>query len=240
MRTKNPVRLAARWAGAVRCALLLLGLAGCAAPPPEHGMRLQGMDPSFLDRIEQQRVPIPATPVELQADYAFPERSARHTFIWRPHMTEWRLRVMQPDYKQAGFRLRRPVKMPLQKRGMVLYFEVSPAESADTLAIGLVDCAERSQEQVAVLPIADRRIVRRIGDDAAAYSIPLQHFDGPTYRVCREGHLQPALHRHNWHAITGVHLVQLIPGPNTHSTITIKNLQIAPELWVRYLQVNPP
>jgi hypothetical protein len=212
--------------------VLLLTLAGCMRSAPSGTRSHRSLperpvtaapDRAAHERMQQKRVRIPETPVDLTGDYAMPPHSARQSFLWGPYDVEWRATFINHACEFIGFHLRRPLPVPDQRRGMYVYFELWPPELAHSLALGLRD--RPGEEAVGVVPIAHYRRFPWMHGERAVFVIPLEAFDEA-----------PATRSLDWNTITGVHLVRLEPTTNTPRQIVIAQLQLVPLNWVRQLE----
>lgn len=225
-------------------AMFLVTLTGCmrAAPTGACSQRARPQ-PSPIDatarsaheRLQQQRLRIPETPVDLIGDYAMPPHSARQSFLWGPHDIEWRATFIHHACEFIGFHLRRPLAVPEQRRGMHLFFELWPADLADSLALGLRD-RPGEETPIAVVPIARYQCAPWRQENRAAFVIPLEAFDRAMAALASVNSETNAARGLDWNAITGIHLMRLNPAPDTHRQLIISQLQLVPPNWVRQLE----
>ncbi len=190
------------------------------------------------ERTQQHRLRIPSGPTHLLLNYDEPYYSVRQAFLWGPYVTEWRLMVVDHAAEHAGFHVKRPFSLPPQRDDMVLFFELSPPEAMHSVALGLIDDASKDPGQISVLSIAPYRIDRRTQSHREAFSIPLHAFDNETFSVSDQGDWQPAEDTLDWDNIRGIHLIRLVREPAHSRQIILRNLQFAPDLWVRGLQTG--
>lgn len=224
------------WGRAIIICSLATFFHGCVALDSGEEVWRESTEVRARERTLQHRTRIPETPVELTGDYSEPPLGIRQLFRWAPYENEWRLTLVDRGSLYAGFWTRRAVRIPRQRFGMALYFELHPAEIACSLAIGLRDDAEQSPEQIPIVPIAPYRLFRRFREDRGIFVIPLRDFEEKAHITDEAGQWIDHKGSLNWRTIQGVQLVILDPDALQVRQITIKNLQIAPKTGILELQ----
>lgn len=225
-----------RAAAALACAL---AVTACTTPP-EREARRQEVEEAAYERTQQNRLRIPPEPVDLSADYGHPEYTIRQHFLWGPYESEWRLTLVDFAARYAGFRMKRPLPIPDQRDGMALYFELWPSDVAPTLALGLNDDPQMPKRDIPVLPLEPYRIFLRNRPDLAIFAVPLSDLEEETIALQPDQQWQRSPADLDWDAIRGVHLVRLDPTNRHTRRIVLRNLQVAPWLWIREMQVEDP
>ncbi len=212
------------WAGM----LALIG--GCTIPErtPAQGET----ERRARERRTQHRIRIPPTPVDLIADYSKPNYGIRQMFRWAPHENEWRLTIVDPTSRLAGFHLRNPLLLPRQRSGMAIYFEIDPPDIARFLALGLRDNRATSPDSVAVIPIASYRLLQTHNETAGLFAVPLREMETASRIQDESGNWMAVSRPLNWGNITGVQLVILDPAALEKRQINVRNLQVAPKIAI--------
>lgn len=184
-------------------------------------------------RMQLSRMLLPANPTYFSNDYAYPVRSMRQTFQWNPYGTEWRIMVVDHQGEYAGFDMKKTYDLTGKLDGMVLYFELWPAEAATSLAIALLDGRSSTLRYMASLPIKPYQIQRVDERGWALIAIPLTRFGSVMKRV-EDARTAPA-HPYSldWSQISGVRLLWRSSNPRLSRLIILRNLQFAPAIWVR-------
>jgi hypothetical protein len=180
-------------------------------------------------------MPLPETPTHLGGDYAHPRGTIRQAFQWNPYGTEWRLMVVDHAGEYAGFNMRKSYDFSAKLDGMVLYFELWPAEAAPALAIALLDGRSPNTRRMAKLPVAPYQIKRVDEPGWLLFSIPLTEFGHFMERVDdEEKRAEPTdPYSLDWSQISGARLLRLLQNPGQPRQIILRNLQFAPAIWVR-------
>lgn len=216
--------------------LTLMLLVAACTNTDRKALRRAEMTERALERTQQNRVRIPRDPVQLRHDYAHPLFTIRQAFRWSPYATEWRLMVVDYTAVYAGFHVKQPIELPPQREGMALYFELWPPEAARSLAIGLIDDSEKEPGHIHMLPVASYRVERLGRDTRSAFAIPLSDFESETFIANARGDFEKSAQQPNWDNIRGVHVHRLVRKPDHARQIIIRNLQLAPLLWVNQIQ----
>ena len=164
-------------------------------------------------------------PKILSEEYQHPDRLIRQTFIWDNSGAEWQIHWAGHHHAFAGFVFRHPFNFSKNKSSYTLRFSLSPRDTAQYLAVGLVDGSHVMVE----LPLAS---YGRRGAGGWKYCVlKLDEFDRAGTPVSETAmNNKETREPFNWSDVREIR-IRILSDKQPESDMKVRSLRFAPVGW---------